>query len=213
MTTIDQQGYWYLASYPKSGNTWCRVFITELQRLAALQVPEQLNLNHDIQTGAIASSRHWLDDQLGINSCDLSFAELVPYVGGLVKVHCFMQKENASTKYTMPLCLLIPRDALLLIRKDAMAQCISFAIQRMLWFPSVIFSHGSLSGVWNLCLILMQPWFLRSGMVEIRSDSTWVAGTNMSALGWIKSKSQCCRFAMRICLLKGWRPLRLWPSF
>jgi hypothetical protein len=81
MTTINQQGYWYLASYPKSGNTWCRVFITELQRLAALPEPDQLDLNHDIQTGAIASSRHWLDDQLGINSCDLSFTELDPLRG------------------------------------------------------------------------------------------------------------------------------------
>jgi len=28
--------YWYLASYPQSGNTWCREFITELRRLAGL---------------------------------------------------------------------------------------------------------------------------------------------------------------------------------
>jgi aryl sulfotransferase len=81
MTTINQQAYWYLASYPKSGNTWCRVFITELQRLAALQELERFNLNHDLQTGTIASSRHWLDDQLGINCCDLSFAELDPIRG------------------------------------------------------------------------------------------------------------------------------------
>ena len=74
-------GYWYLASYPKSGNTWCRVFITELQRLAAETEPQELNLNLDIETGAIASSRHWLDDQLGVNSCDLSFAELDPLRG------------------------------------------------------------------------------------------------------------------------------------
>jgi len=74
-------GYWYLASYPKSGNTWCRVFITELLRLAADSEPQELNLNRDIETGAIASSRHWLDDQLGVNSCDLSFAELDPLRG------------------------------------------------------------------------------------------------------------------------------------
>jgi len=74
--TALQAEYWYLASYPKSGNTWCRVFITELQRLAANTEPEELNLNRDIETGTIASSRHWLDDQLGVNSCDLSFAEL-----------------------------------------------------------------------------------------------------------------------------------------
>ena len=74
--TNQQQGYWYLASYPKSGNTWCRVFITELLRLAGEEPSEELNLNRDVETGAIASSRLWLDDQLGINSCDLSFAEL-----------------------------------------------------------------------------------------------------------------------------------------
>jgi len=81
MTTSLDQGYWYLASYPKSGNTWCRVFITELQRLASLAEPEKLNLNLDLQTGTIASSRRWLNDQLGINSCDLSFAELDPLRG------------------------------------------------------------------------------------------------------------------------------------
>jgi aryl sulfotransferase len=78
--------YWYLASYPKSGNTWCRVFITELRRLARLdsaeataaaQLEEQeLRLNRDLATGSIVSSRHWLDDQLGIDSSDLSWPEL-----------------------------------------------------------------------------------------------------------------------------------------
>lgn len=69
--------YWYLASYPKSGNTWCRVFITELRRLAGLTPDEQpLRLNDDVATGAIVSNRVWLDDQLGIDSSDLSWAEL-----------------------------------------------------------------------------------------------------------------------------------------
>ena len=77
----DDHSYWYLASYPKSGNTWCRVFITELMRLAGDNPGEELNLNQDIETGAIASSRLWLDDQLGINSCDLSFSELDPMRG------------------------------------------------------------------------------------------------------------------------------------
>ncbi|MFM7733289.1 MAG: sulfotransferase domain-containing protein [Cyanobium sp.] len=78
--------YWYLASYPKSGNTWCRVFITELRRLAGLDSDEataaaqlqerQLRLNRDLATGSIVSSRHWLDDQLGIDSSDLRWEEL-----------------------------------------------------------------------------------------------------------------------------------------
>ncbi len=82
----DHEPYWYLASYPKSGNTWCRVFITELRRLAGLdcadataaaqQEERGLRLNQDLTTGSIVSSRHWLDDQLGIDSSDLSWAEL-----------------------------------------------------------------------------------------------------------------------------------------
>ena len=77
----ENHSYWYLASYPKSGNTWCRVFITELLRLAGDDSGAELNLNQDIETGAIASSRLWLDDQLGVNSSDLSFSELDPLRG------------------------------------------------------------------------------------------------------------------------------------
>ena len=77
--------YWYLASYPKSGNTWCRVFITELRRLtgldsaeataAAEQKEQERRLNRDLANGSIVISRHWLDDQLGIDSSDLCWAE------------------------------------------------------------------------------------------------------------------------------------------
>ena len=84
MTTSES--YWYLASYPKSGNTWCRVFITELRRLAGLDntdvtaaahaEEQKLRLNRDLATGSIVSSRYWLDDQLGIDSSDLSWPEL-----------------------------------------------------------------------------------------------------------------------------------------
>lgn len=71
--------YWYLASYPRSGNTWCRIFITELLRLSRKgQSRQRLNLNTDINTGINVASRHWLNDQLGINTCDLSFREIDP---------------------------------------------------------------------------------------------------------------------------------------
>ena len=68
----DNHSYWYLASYPKSGNTWCRVFIAELMRLAGDNPGEQINLNQDIETGAIASSRLWLDDQLAVSYTHLT---------------------------------------------------------------------------------------------------------------------------------------------
>jgi hypothetical protein len=62
------------------------VFITELRRLAGLDSAEataaaqqeehELRLNRDLATGSIVSSRHWLNDQLGIDSSDLCWAEL-----------------------------------------------------------------------------------------------------------------------------------------
>ena len=63
--------YWYVASYPKSGNTWCRLFITEIRRLAGLdsaeataaaqQEEQELRLNCDLDTDSIVSSHHcWM---------------------------------------------------------------------------------------------------------------------------------------------------------
>ena len=70
----EDHTYWYLASYPKSGNTWCRVFITELLRLAGDDPGAELNLNQDIETGAIASSR--LCNQLSIHQEEVSESHL-----------------------------------------------------------------------------------------------------------------------------------------
>ena len=107
----EDHSYWYLASYPKSGNTWCRVFITELMRLAGDNPGEELNLNQDIETGAIASSRLWLDDQLGINSCDLSIVNLIRCADVLVPVRGYSQKESDFIKCMMHSSRLIPVDA------------------------------------------------------------------------------------------------------
>lgn len=82
----NDNDYYYLASYPKSGNTWCRLFITEIIKLIKFeenkfkykkdQEIKEININRDLDTGVISSSRHWISDQLGINSSDLSFKEL-----------------------------------------------------------------------------------------------------------------------------------------
>ena len=99
--------FWYLASYPKSGNTWLRILIKEYKRLHAIDaggpgwaddpgsrsIP--VNINSDIRTGAIASSRSWLDDQIGVNSCNLSYADLDPlrcYVGQ--SSHVFSEEDR-----------------------------------------------------------------------------------------------------------------------
>jgi hypothetical protein len=64
-------GIFWLASYPKSGNTWFRVFLAHL--LSETNKP--LNLD-EISTGAIASSRQWIDQALGFDSAHLMTDEL-----------------------------------------------------------------------------------------------------------------------------------------
>ena len=63
---MKQQGIYWLASYPKSGNTWFRIFLQNLQE--DLSEPVQIN---DLSTGSIASARAWLDETLGFDTADL----------------------------------------------------------------------------------------------------------------------------------------------
>ena len=81
---MKKDNFWYIVSYPKSGNTWCRVFI---KRLLDLKEQSQLkkdcnttkfDINRDLKTGEIISNRNWIDDQLGIESSDLTKMELDP---------------------------------------------------------------------------------------------------------------------------------------
>lgn len=66
-----KKGIYWLASYPKSGNTWFRVFLAHLLDPSG----KQLGLD-EIVTGAIASARGWVDQALGFNSADLDPDEL-----------------------------------------------------------------------------------------------------------------------------------------
>lgn len=61
----------WLASYPKSGNTWFRVFITNL--LSDSDAPANIN---DLAETSISSSRKVFDDYTGLSSSDLSFEEI-----------------------------------------------------------------------------------------------------------------------------------------
>ena len=66
-----QKGIFWLASYPKSGNTWFRIFLANLLN----QSDKPLDLNH-INTGMIASAREWMEQTLGFDSTELSHDEL-----------------------------------------------------------------------------------------------------------------------------------------
>ncbi|MCH9755762.1 MAG: sulfotransferase domain-containing protein [Gammaproteobacteria bacterium] len=63
----EQAGIYWLASYPKSGNTWFRIFLAHILNTSG----EALDLD-SIQTGAIASARGWVDEALGFDSAHLS---------------------------------------------------------------------------------------------------------------------------------------------
>ena len=60
-------GIYWLASYPKSGNTWFRAFLQNL--LEDGDEPVKIN---DLATGAIASARGWLDEVLGFDTAELT---------------------------------------------------------------------------------------------------------------------------------------------
>jgi aryl sulfotransferase len=64
-------GIYWLASYPKSGNTWFRAFLQNL--LEDSDKPLDIN---ELTTGFIASDRGWLDEVLGFDSADLDADEL-----------------------------------------------------------------------------------------------------------------------------------------
>lgn len=61
----------WLSSYPKSGNTWFRSFISNL----ISNSEEPVNIN-SMLTDGIASGRNIFDENTGIDSSDLSFEEI-----------------------------------------------------------------------------------------------------------------------------------------
>lgn len=68
---MSNKGIFWLASYPKSGNTWFRVFLANLLNKSN----ESIDLNR-LNTGAIASSREWVEQALGFDSTYFSHDEL-----------------------------------------------------------------------------------------------------------------------------------------
>ena len=62
------EGLYWLASYPKSGNTWLRMLLTNY--LSGTGEPAKLS---QIDFGFQATRRNWLDEWLGFESADLPF--------------------------------------------------------------------------------------------------------------------------------------------
>lgn len=110
MTDEERGGHVWLASYPKSGNTWFRLLLANL--LANADTPTDINR---IPLGLIASSRRWLDGVLGFDTAELDFHEidlLRPLVHGwsekasrpcFVKTHdAFFRKDDGQPLFAGP---------------------------------------------------------------------------------------------------------------
>jgi hypothetical protein len=76
----NQPNIFWLASFPKSGNTWIRIFINTIrsgkdQKNQTGNVKGSLDLNQ-LKVGTIASDRQWVEDILGFDIGDLSQEEI-----------------------------------------------------------------------------------------------------------------------------------------
>ena len=67
----DNKKIIWLASYPKSGNTWFRIFLSNL--FSSKDEPADIN---DLQDTTIASNRQLFDDTTGLSSADLTMPEI-----------------------------------------------------------------------------------------------------------------------------------------
>ena len=67
----SQPNIYWLASYPKSGNTWTRAFITSLREESA----DGIDINA-LETSAIASGRAWIESALEFDIGELSHDEV-----------------------------------------------------------------------------------------------------------------------------------------
>jgi hypothetical protein len=68
---MERKNIVWLASYPKSGNTWFRVFLTNL--LSKNDTPASIN---DLLKSTIASSRQMFDEATGLSASDLTKDEI-----------------------------------------------------------------------------------------------------------------------------------------
>lgn len=121
----------WLASYPKAGNTWFRIFLTNL--LSGNSTPASIN---DLANTPIASSRTIFDNATGLESSDLSHEEidkLRPDVYKLLSDEAietlFMKVHDACTS-NIDGNLLFPREAskgVIYIIRNPLDVAVSFA--------------------------------------------------------------------------------------
>ncbi len=86
-------GIIWLASYPKSGNTWFRSFLTNLIR----DVDEPADVN-ELHSTPIASSRSMFDNAAGIEASDLTQEEIERFRPGVYELIAAEAEETVFLK-------------------------------------------------------------------------------------------------------------------
>lgn len=86
-------GIYWLASYPKSGNTWFRLILHGVRAS-----PEDVLDINQINTGSIASSRFWLESVLGVDTSYFSSQELDALKPAIYRWHAEAQESLSYHK-------------------------------------------------------------------------------------------------------------------
>ena len=122
--------YW-LASYPKSGNTWMRILLTNYFRNA--DRPADIN---SLDGGPIASARQVFDDHVGIEASDLTQDEIEryrPFVYELMSAQAteplFLKVHDAYTytPYGYPLISKVATAGVIYLLRNPLDVAVSFA--------------------------------------------------------------------------------------
>jgi aryl sulfotransferase len=121
----------WLASYPKSGNTWARVFLTNLLRDS--DCPADIN---QLEMTPIASNRSVFDDVVGMKAADLSYdevdrlrPEVYRFLSNEARRTCFLKIHDAYTLVdgVAPLVPLESTRSVIYIIRNPLDVVISFA--------------------------------------------------------------------------------------
>ena len=100
MVDAEKRGIIWLVSYPKSGNTWLRIFLTNYQ----LDTHEPAHINK-LAGGPIASARGVFDELAGVEASDLTPDEIERYrpsvynqIAQNLEVPLFLKVHDAFTR-------------------------------------------------------------------------------------------------------------------
>lgn len=137
----------WLASYPKSGNTWFRAFLANL--LNKTDVPADIN---ELAGGPIASSRQLFDEATGLSSSDMTpeeIEDLRPHVYEYIALHStetiFHKIHDAFTLTPLGIPL-VPKSATLgalYFVRNPLDVAVSFAHHSNLSYEKIVTAMNS----------------------------------------------------------------------